>query len=50
MSETIRFTLDGVAVEQWRRHDNTVRPHSIPEWAPPAPKTIVPVDERPVMH
>ncbi|NIP14488.1 MAG: IS3 family transposase, partial [Pseudomonadales bacterium] len=39
-----------VIIEQWRRHYNTVRPHSALGWRPPAPETIVPMDPRPVMH
>ena len=39
-----------VVIEDWRRHYNTVRPHSALGWKPPAPETIVPMDQRPVMH
>ncbi len=39
-----------ILIEQWRRHYNTVRPHSALGYRPPAPETIVPVDQRPVMH
>ncbi len=39
-----------VVIEEWRRHYNTVRPHSALGWKPPAPETIVPMDQRPVMH
>ncbi len=39
-----------VVIEQWRRHYNTVRPHSALGWKPPAPENIVPMDQRPVMH
>jgi putative transposase len=31
-----------VLIEQWRRHYNTVRPHSALGYRPPAPQTIVP--------
>ena len=31
-----------VVIEQWRRHYNTVRPHSSLGYRPPAPETIVP--------
>lgn len=31
-----------VLIEQWRRHYNTVRPHSALSYRPPAPQTIVP--------
>ena len=37
-------------IEQWRRHYNTVRPHSALGWKPPAPETIVPLNQRPVMN
>ena len=50
MSETIRFTLDGIEVEQWRRHGNTVKPHSAPGSRVLAPENIVSLDQRPVMH
>ncbi len=39
-----------VIIEEWRRHYNTVRPHSALGWKPPAPETIIPMDQRPVMH
>ncbi len=39
-----------VVIEEWRRHYNTVRPHSALGWKPPAPEAIVPMDRRPVMH
>jgi transposase InsO family protein len=39
-----------VVIEEWRRHYNTVRPHSALGWKPPAPETIVPIDQRPIMH
>ena len=39
-----------ILIEQWRRHYNTVRPHSALGYRPPAPETIVPVDPRPLMH
>lgn len=29
-------------IEQWRRHYNTVRPHSALNYRPPAPKAILP--------
>ncbi len=31
-----------VLIEQWRRHYNTVRPHSALDYRPPAPQSIVP--------
>jgi IS30 family transposase len=31
-----------VLIERWRRHYNTVRPHSALGYRPPAPQTILP--------
>ena len=39
-----------ILIEQWRRHYNTVRPHSALGYRPPAPEAIVPIDHRLVMH
>ena len=39
-----------ILIEQWRRHYNTVRPHSTLGYRPPAPKSIISMDQRPVMH
>jgi hypothetical protein len=39
-----------IMIEQWRRHDDTIRPRSTLGWKPPASETIVPMDQRPVMH
>ena len=39
-----------ILIEQWRRHYNTKRPHSALGYRPPAPETIVPIDQRPIMH
>ena len=39
-----------ILIEQWRRHYNTKRPHSALDYRRPAPETIVPMDQRPVMH
>ena len=48
----IFYTLKEARVvnEKWRRHYNTVRSHSALGWKPPAPVTIVPMDQRPIMH
>ncbi len=48
----IFYTLNEarVVIEEWRRHYNTVRPHSALGWKPPAPETIIPMDQRPIMH
>ena len=39
-----------IIIEKWRAHYNTVRPHSSLGYKPPAPKSIVPIDQRPTMH
>jgi len=39
-----------IIIEQWRCHYNTKRPHSALGYRPPAPETIVPMDQRPIMH
>ncbi|WP_339113243.1 IS3 family transposase [Thioclava sp. GXIMD2076] len=39
-----------ILIERWRKHYNSVRPHSSLGYRPPAPESIVPVDQRPTMH
>jgi transposase InsO family protein len=39
-----------ILIEQWRQHYNTVRPHSALGYRPPAPESIIRMDQRPVMH
>ena len=39
-----------IIIEEWRKHYNTKRPHSALGYRPPAPETIVPMDQEPVMH
>jgi putative transposase len=39
-----------ILVERWRHHDNTVRPHSALGYRPPAPESMLPIDQRPTMH
>ena len=39
-----------ILIEQWRVHYNTVRPHSSLGYRPPAPESVVPMDQRPTMH
>ncbi len=39
-----------ILIENWRRHYNTVRPHSSLRYRPPAPEAFVPTDQRPTMH
>jgi len=33
-----------VLIERWRKHYNTIRPHTSLGYQPPAPETIVPAD------
>ena len=39
-----------IVIEEWRRHYNTVRPHSALGYRPPAPEAIIPLDQRPSIH
>ena len=39
-----------IVIEQWRKHYNTVRPHSALGYRPPAPESFVPMDQLPTMH
>ena len=39
-----------ILIEEWRKHDNTKRPHSAFGYRPPAPETIIPIEPRPIMH
>ena len=39
-----------ILIERWRRHYNTVRPHSALGYRPPAPEALVPIDQGPPMH
>ncbi|MDG1257063.1 MAG: integrase core domain-containing protein, partial [Paracoccaceae bacterium] len=39
-----------IIIEQWRCHYNTKRPHSALGYRPPAPETIIPMDQWPIMH
>jgi transposase InsO family protein len=39
-----------IIIEEWRKHYNTKRPHSALGYRPPAPETIIPLDQRPIMH
>lgn len=39
-----------ILIERWRRHYNTVRPHSSLGYRPPAPESFMPMDHRPTMH
>ena len=39
-----------IIIESWRNHYNTKPPHSALGYRPPAPETIIPMDQRPTMH
>ena len=39
-----------ILIEEWRKHYNTKRPHSALGYRPPAPETIVQMDQRPIVH
>jgi putative transposase len=39
-----------ILIERWRRYGNTVRPHSALVYRPPAPESMLPIDQRPTMH
>ena len=39
-----------ILIEEWWKHYNTKRPHSALGYRPPAPETIVQMDQRPIMH
>jgi len=39
-----------ILIERWRRHYNTVRPHSALGYRPSAPEAFMPIDQRPTMH
>ena len=39
-----------IIIEEWGKRYNTKRPHSALGYRPPAPETIVQMDQRPVMH
>ena len=39
-----------IIIEKWRKHYNTKRPHSALGFRPPAPETIIQMDQRPNMH
>ena len=39
-----------IIIEDWRKHYNTVRPHSALGYRPPAPEAIVPLDRRLLMN
>ena len=39
-----------IVIEQWRRHYNTKRPHSALGYRSPAPESIIPMEEKRMMH
>jgi transposase InsO family protein len=39
-----------IMIEQWRKHYNTRRPHSALGYRPPAPETIVVLQEKPIVN
>jgi putative transposase len=39
-----------IIIEQWSIHYNTIRPHSALACRPPAPESIIPIDQRSIMH
>ena len=39
-----------IVIEQWRIHYNTKRPHSALGYRPPAPESIVQMDQKPIMN
>ena len=39
-----------IIIEGWRKHYNTKLPHSALGYRPPAPETVVQMDQRPAMH
>jgi len=39
-----------IVIEQWRKHYNTKRPHSALGYKPPAPESIISLQERPSMN
>jgi len=39
-----------IIIESWRNHYNTKRPHSALGYRPSAPKAIILMDQRPIMH
>ena len=50
VTEVLPLREAQILIEPWRIHYNTVRPHIALGYRPPAPETIVPVDQRPTMH
>jgi transposase InsO family protein len=45
LNQEILYSLKDaqIVIEQWRRHYNTIRPHSALNYRPPAPQTFAPL-------
>tara|TARA_B100000941_G_C28409658_1_gene502697 strand:- start:86 stop:481 length:396 start_codon:yes stop_codon:yes gene_type:complete len=39
-----------IILEEWRKHYNTKRPHSALGYRPPAPETIINLNQTPIIH
>jgi putative transposase len=39
-----------ILIERWRHNYNTVRPHSALRYRPPAPESMMLIDQRPTIH
>jgi putative transposase len=39
-----------IFIEKWRKHYNTTRPHSALGYRPPAPESIIPLQEKPIVN
>ena len=39
-----------ILIERWRHHYNTVRPHSALGYRPPAPESMMPIEQRQTMQ
>ena len=39
-----------IIIEKWRSYYNKLRLHSSLGYRPPAPETIIPIDQTPTMH
>jgi putative transposase len=39
-----------ILIERWRCHYNTIRPHSSLGYRPPAPESMIPIDQGPIMQ
>lgn len=50
LADEERLTEAQILIERWRRHYNTIRPHSALNYRPPTPEAFVQIDQRPTMH